>query len=109
MISNLVKLGTDLKRLAVTFSALANPSRLRILEILSETTRPLHIKAVSREIGIDYAATYRHVEVLKEQGLLDVYEVGRSRVLTVTKPEELQRIIEATKLLSVRKSARKIQ
>jgi DNA-binding transcriptional ArsR family regulator len=31
---------------------------------------------------MDYGGVYRHVEVLREAGLLQVYDVGRSRVLS---------------------------
>ncbi len=61
--------------------ALGNPTRLRIVDLISETKRPLHIKAVAQIMKKDYAAIYRHVKVLENNGLLGVYEVGRSRVL----------------------------
>ena len=81
------------------FSALQNPIRLKILEILSETKRPLHIAAVSRQLAIDYAALYRHVEILQEIGLLEVFDVGRSRVLTIARPDALKRLLMATEAL----------
>jgi DNA-binding transcriptional ArsR family regulator len=31
---------------------------------------------------MDYGGVYRHVEVLRDAGLIQVYEVGRSRVLS---------------------------
>lgn len=64
------------------FSALGSLVRLQMLSIISETKRPLHIKAVAKALNMDYAAVYRHVDVLKKAGLLQVYEVGRSRVLS---------------------------
>jgi DNA-binding transcriptional ArsR family regulator len=70
------------KHLAGVFNALGNPIRLRILSIISETKRPLHIKAVAENLQMDYAAVYRHVDVLKKAGLLHIFEVGRSRVLS---------------------------
>jgi DNA-binding transcriptional ArsR family regulator len=70
------------KRLTAVFSALGNPVRLRILSIITETARPLHIKAVARGLQMDYAAVYRHVDVLKKAGLVQIFEVGRSRVLS---------------------------
>jgi len=72
----------EMKHFSRIFSALANPVRLKILSIVSETKRPLHIKAVAEVLNMDYAAVYRHVSLLEKAGLLQVYEVGRSRVLS---------------------------
>jgi DNA-binding transcriptional ArsR family regulator len=71
----------ELRQLSAIFSALGSPTRLRIVELVSETDRPLHIKAVSQVLKKDYAAVYRHVRVLEKSGLVGVYEVGRSRVI----------------------------
>jgi DNA-binding transcriptional ArsR family regulator len=71
----------ELRRVSVIFSALGSPTRLRIVELVSETERPLHIKAVAQVLKKDYAAVYRHVKVLEKSGLVGVYEVGRSRVI----------------------------
>ena len=70
-----------LKKVCAIFNALGNTTRLRIVEIVSETDRPLHIKAVAQALEKDYAAVYRHVGVLKESGVVGVYDVGRSRVI----------------------------
>ena len=65
------------------FGASSNPTRLKIL-FISETKRPLHIKAVAKALKMGYAAVYRNVGVLKKANLLEVFEVGRSRVLFST-------------------------
>lgn len=75
------------------FNALGNPIRLRILLMLQNTRRPLHIKAISRELKVDYAAVYRHVEILREAGLLEIFEVGRSRVLSLADPTLLSEFL----------------
>jgi DNA-binding transcriptional ArsR family regulator len=69
------------RQVSAIFSALGSPTRLRIVELVSETERPLHIKAVAQVLKKDYAAVYRHVRVLEKSGLVGVYEVGRSRVI----------------------------
>jgi len=74
------------------FNALGNPVRLKILSIISETKRPLHIKAVAKTLEMDYGAVYRHVDTLKKAGLLQVFEVGRSRVLAPLHAEILSQI-----------------
>ncbi len=84
----------ETQRTAKIFAALGNKTRLKILLLLQETTRPLHIKAVAETLNIDYAALYRHVKILQKSGLLDIYEVGRSRVLAIKNRELLQKLIE---------------
>lgn len=75
-------------------SALGNPTRIRIVDLISETERPLHIKAVAEIMKKDYAAIYRHVKVLQESGFLEVYEVGRSRVLYPKNVESFKQFIQ---------------
>jgi len=87
----------DLRTASTIFNALGSVVRLRILKMLIETKKPLHIKAVARNLDMDYAAIYRHVHVLRTARLLEVYEVGRSRVLTPGKPDLVQELIQRTK------------
>jgi DNA-binding transcriptional ArsR family regulator len=80
------------ENLALVFKALGNESRLEILSIINETKRPLHIKAVAKNLKMDYASIYRHVEILKNVGLVEIYEVGRSRVLSLLHADLLNQI-----------------
>ncbi len=89
----------DLRTASVVFNALGSVVRLRIVKMLIETKKPLHIKAVARNLNMDYAAVYRHVHVLRTARILDVFEVGRSRVLTPRKPEAIIDLIEKTREL----------
>ena len=82
----------ETKHLSMVFSALGNPVRLKILSIISETKRPLHIKAVAQTLRMDYAAVYRHIKVLKKAGLIQIFEVGRSRVLSPLHTEIINQI-----------------
>ena len=77
-----IKSHTEQEILSVVFNALGNPIRLQILSIINETKRPLHITAVAETLQMDYGAVYRHVEILKKAGLVQIFEVGRSRVLS---------------------------
>lgn len=86
------KTHTEQKTLSVLFNALGNPIRLKILSIINETKRPLHIKAVAKTLEMDYGAVYRHVKILKKAGLLQVFEVGRSRVLAPLQADILGQI-----------------
>jgi len=87
----------ETRHLSAVFSALGNPIRLKILSIISETKRPLHIKAVAKIIQMDYAGVYRHVNILKKAGLVQIFEVGRSRVLSPLHTEVLNKIYALTK------------
>ncbi len=83
----------DLNFPADVFAALGNRIRLRILLMLIESKKPLHITAVARNLKMDYGGVHRHVEVLKDSGLLQVYEVGRSRVLSPLNGELVKDIV----------------
>jgi len=82
------------ENLSRIFNALGNPIRLKILSIISETKRPLHIKAVAKTLQMDYAAVYRHIDVLKKAGLVQIFEVGRSRVLSPLHGEVVNQIFK---------------
>jgi ArsR family transcriptional regulator len=83
----------ELKQVSEVFSALGSPTRLKIVELVSETQRPLHIKAVALALKKDYAAVYRHIVVLEKSGLVGIYEVGRSRVIYLKNPERVKECI----------------
>jgi DNA-binding transcriptional ArsR family regulator len=87
----------ELHQLSDIFSALGNPTRLRIIELVSETERPLHIKAVAQVLKSDYAAVYRHIRVLEKCGLVGVYEVGRSRVIYLKNTELTKECVRTVK------------
>lgn len=87
----------DFKSASTTFGALGNPVRLRILLMLMDSKKPLHITAVASNLKMDYVGIYRHVEVLRDAGLLQVYEVGRSRVLSPLNSEVVREMIGKAK------------
>ena len=84
----------DLRRVSEIFSALGNETRVRILLLIHQTKRPLHIKAIAEALDLDYAALYRHVKVLQRSGLLVVYEVGRSRVLSLKNHASTEQLLK---------------
>jgi len=87
----------ELCQVSAIFSALGSPTRLRIVEIVSETERPLHIKAVAQVLKKDYAAVYRHIRVLEKCGLVGVYDVGRSRVIYLKNAELIEECVRTVK------------
>lgn len=88
---------SELEPVARVFEALGNRTRLRILLTVQQSRKPLHIKAVAKNLKTDYAATYRHVKALEKAGLVEIFEVGRSRVLAVKNPGWLSEIISKVK------------
>jgi len=87
----------ELRSASATFSALGNSVRLRILLMLMDSKKPLHITAVASNLKMDYGGVYRHVEILRRAGLLQVYEVGRSRVLSPLNIEQIRDFITKAK------------
>ena len=87
----------EIERISTVFDALGNVTRVKTILLVYESKRPLHIKAVANALKIDYAALYRHVKVLQRSGLLDLYEVGRSRVLYLKNVELTEKLIEIAK------------
>jgi ArsR family transcriptional regulator len=87
----------ELKKVSTIFNALGNATRLRIVKIVSETDRPLHIKAIAQALEKDYAAVYRHVGVLMESGVVGVYDVGRSRVIYLKNANIVEECVRVVK------------
>ena len=90
----------DLKSASTIFGALGNPVRLRILLMLMDSAKPLHITAVATNLKMDYGGVYRHVEVLRDANLIQVYDVGRSRVLSPLNGELIKDFIAKAKSFS---------
>ena len=84
----------EIHRISKIFRALGNEVRVKILLLVSETRKPLHIKGVAKALNMDYAALYRHVKVLQSSGLVEIFEVGRSRVLSLKNREMVEQLIE---------------
>jgi DNA-binding transcriptional ArsR family regulator len=65
--------------------------------MLMDSKKPLHIMAVASNLKMDYGGVHRHVEVLKNAGLLQVFEVGRSRVLSPLNIDQVRDFIAKAK------------
>ncbi len=89
----------EIHKISNIFSAIGNPIRFKIIMLVNETERPLHIKAVAKILKKDYAAVYRHVKVLEESGLIRIYEVGRSRVIYSKNAELVKKLVETAKTM----------
>ena len=87
----------EVHRAVGVFKALANEVRVKALLAIHESKRPLHITAVAKILGIEYAALYRHIKILTQCGLLLSYDVGRSQVLALNQGERVIQLLDISK------------
>lgn len=71
--------------LADLYSALADPTRLRVLEMLHDKSRPVH--ELAGAFDISRPAISRHLRVLKEAGLVKEEKQGRENVYSFQRDE----------------------
>lgn len=74
-------------------SALADPSRILILYALFE--KPMNVNALAEELGISQSAASRHLNMLRERGIVTSQREGQSVVNMLAD----KRIIEALDLM----------
>jgi DNA-binding transcriptional ArsR family regulator len=61
-----------------TFSALAEPNRLHIIELLRHG--PLSVGEVADQLGLNQPQTSKHLRVLCDAGLVEVHAVANRRI-----------------------------
>ena len=59
-------------------SALADPRRILILYALAE--QPLNVSEVAEEVGISQPAASRHLNILRERGMVNAHRSGQAVV-----------------------------
>jgi ArsR family transcriptional regulator len=74
-------------------SALAEPSRILILYALNE--KPRNVSDLAKELNLSQPTASRHLNLLRERGLVSAQRDGQSVIHTLTD----QRIIQALDLL----------
>jgi DNA-binding transcriptional ArsR family regulator len=74
-------------------SALADPNRILILYALNE--KPCNVNTLAEELGISQSAASRHLNLLRERGIVTSQREGQSVINVLADP----RIIEALDLL----------
>jgi DNA-binding transcriptional ArsR family regulator len=67
------------------FSALADPTRCRVVEMLHERSRPVHELAAAFDIS--RPAISRHLKVLKDAGLVAEERAGRENVYSLQRSQ----------------------
>ena len=91
---NLNTLSTEINRLhADLCSALADPSRILLLYLLSE--QPYTVNELSSRLGASQPTTSRHLKILRERGLVRDDRQGQTVVYSLVNPQ----IIEALDIL----------
>ncbi|MEZ4829972.1 MAG: metalloregulator ArsR/SmtB family transcription factor [Bacteroidia bacterium] len=68
------------------FQAIADPVRREIIDMLAEA--PLNVNAVAEKFEISRPAISRHLKILSECGLVEIFPRGRERFCQI-KPEKL--------------------
>ncbi|MBP1934520.1 ArsR/SmtB family transcription factor [Ammoniphilus resinae] len=71
------------------FSALAEPNRLNIVELLLEG--PLQVGDIAKKLEMNQPQTSKHLRVLCDAGLVEVQPVANRRIYRI-KPEPLQEL-----------------
>jgi DNA-binding transcriptional ArsR family regulator len=61
-----------------TLSALAEPNRLRIVELLRDRPRP--VGEIAERLRLRQPQVSKHLRVLSDAGLVDVYPVAQQRI-----------------------------
>jgi len=72
-----------------TFSALAEPNRLDIVDLLLEG--PLPVGEIAKKLELNQPQTSKHLRVLCEAGLVDVQAIANRRIYRL-RPEPLQEL-----------------
>jgi DNA-binding transcriptional ArsR family regulator len=73
------------------FNALVEPNRRRILDLLSDSERP--VGDLVGQLGVSQPAVSKHLRVLREAGLVTVRGDGQRRLYRVS-PEPLRAVDE---------------
>ncbi|MFC0469296.1 ArsR/SmtB family transcription factor [Halalkalibacter kiskunsagensis] len=72
-----------------TFSALAEPNRLDIVDLLLDG--PLPVGEIAKKLKLNQPQTSKHLRVLSNAGLVEVQQVANLRIYNL-RPEPLQEL-----------------
>ena len=88
------------------FSALADPTRCRVVEMLHERSRPVHELAAAFDIS--RPAISRHLKVLKDAGLVTEEKTGRENLYSLqrAKLKPMQDWLEKHRSAPAKKAAK---
>ena len=66
----------EIEKLSTIFKALSDPTRLKIVRILSQNPRPVCVNALTNRLDISQSAVSQHLRVLKHAGLVRAERQG---------------------------------
>ena len=67
-----------IEELTEVFKALADPTRLRLVKLLSEGEKALCVNALARRLDVSQSAVSQHLRVLRQTGLVKSERRGSS-------------------------------
>lgn len=91
------------------FKALAHPARIRILEILSASSRPTSVSEILAETAIEPTLLSQHLAVLKRHHVVNAQRVGNAVIYELAHPKISELLVIARTFLADTLSARRDQ
>ncbi len=82
----------ELERCALMLKAIAHPTRIAIIELLSEQER-LSVTEIYEQLGIEQAVASHHLGILKNKNVLISVREGKN-MLYELKYKQIQNVIE---------------
>jgi DNA-binding transcriptional ArsR family regulator len=79
------------------FFAIADKSRRTILELLAKENKPLSIAAIANDFKISRYGVTKHINILRESGLVSTEFYGRENHVTL----ESQKLVEVYQWVSI--------
>jgi ArsR family transcriptional regulator len=89
---------------AELFKALANPIRVRILEVLRDS-ESLTVGEIQARVGIEPANASQHLSILRNQGIVEARREGTSAWYSVSAPEVFEMLDSGRAMYERRLSA----
>lgn len=68
----------NIEKLTDVFKALADPTRLKLVQLLSDGEKALCVNALARELEVTQSAVSQHLRVLRQAGLVQGERRGQS-------------------------------
>jgi DNA-binding transcriptional ArsR family regulator len=66
----------EIEELASTFKALSDPTRMRLIKLLHDSSGSLCVNASAHRLGVSQSAVSQHLRVLRQAGLVRGERVG---------------------------------
>lgn len=72
------------------FSALGDPTRLRIFQTLAEAQRPLHVTGICERTTLEPNLVSHHLKCLRDCALVEAERDGRRKYYEISRPEAVE-------------------